>query len=172
MNEIYTILAPDDCDDEGNKLTSDDKALRHEKDDTAHLITNFKRKGTIPQPHLLVKDHKDPDANVDFPTRLVIPATNFTAAFSKLGYMGIKKVLDDHGVNYAKHTIVQSSDLKEKLEACSLTRDNVTLMLLDIVNMYPSIRVKLIKNALKYYAKDLPAEARETIDMCMDIVQF
>eukprot|EP00957_Ditylum_brightwellii_P194965 14853941-Ditylum_brightwellii.AAC.1 len=38
--------------------------------------------------------------------------------------------------------------------------------------MYPSIRVKLIKKALKYYAKDLPAEARETIDLCMDIVQF
>eukprot|EP00957_Ditylum_brightwellii_P146592 11159810-Ditylum_brightwellii.AAC.1 len=38
--------------------------------------------------------------------------------------------------------------------------------------MYPLIQVKLIKKALKYYAKDLPAEARKTIDMCMDIVQF
>eukprot|EP00957_Ditylum_brightwellii_P148433 11300872-Ditylum_brightwellii.AAC.1 len=38
--------------------------------------------------------------------------------------------------------------------------------------MYPSIRVKLIKKALKHYAKDLPAEARETIDLCMDIMQF
>eukprot|EP00957_Ditylum_brightwellii_P146369 11144533-Ditylum_brightwellii.AAC.1 len=75
----------------------------------------------------------------NFPTRLVIPATNFTAAFSKLGYIGIKKVLDNNGVNYAKHTIVQSSDLKEKLEACGLKRDDVTLMSLDIVNMYPSI---------------------------------
>eukprot|EP00957_Ditylum_brightwellii_P048098 3651302-Ditylum_brightwellii.AAC.1 len=45
-------------------------------------------------------------------------------------------------------------------------------MSLDIVNMYPLIRVKLIKKILRYYAKDLPAEARETIDLCMDIVQF
>eukprot|EP00957_Ditylum_brightwellii_P102283 7797420-Ditylum_brightwellii.AAC.1 len=45
-------------------------------------------------------------------------------------------------------------------------------MLLDIVSMYPSIQVKLIKKALKYYAKDLLTEARETIDMCMDIAQF
>eukprot|EP00957_Ditylum_brightwellii_P176524 13443432-Ditylum_brightwellii.AAC.1 len=51
----------------------------------------------IPQPQLLVKDHKDPDIDGNFPTKLVIPATNFTVAFSKLGYMGIKKVLDDHG---------------------------------------------------------------------------
>eukprot|EP00957_Ditylum_brightwellii_P164101 12494864-Ditylum_brightwellii.AAC.1 len=103
---------------------------------------------------------------------LVIPAMNFIAAFSKLGYMGIKKVLGNHGFNYAKHIIVQSSDLKEKLEACGLKRNNVTLMLLDIVNMYPSIRVKLIRKALNHYAKDLPAKARETISLCMDIVQF
>ena len=91
----------------------------------------------IPQPQLLVKDHKAPDANGDFPTRLVIPETNFTAVSLKLGYMSIKKILDDHGVNYAKHTIVQSADLKEKLEACNLKMNNVTLMSLDIVNMYP-----------------------------------
>eukprot|EP00957_Ditylum_brightwellii_P108838 8302520-Ditylum_brightwellii.AAC.1 len=77
----------------------------------------------IPQPQLLVKGHKDPDINGNFPTRLVIPATNFTAAFLKLGYMGIKKVLNDHGVNYAKHTIVQSLNLKEKLEKCGLKRN-------------------------------------------------
>eukprot|EP00957_Ditylum_brightwellii_P095153 7247564-Ditylum_brightwellii.AAC.1 len=38
--------------------------------------------------------------------------------------------------------------------------------------MYPLIRVKLIRKALTHYAKDLPAEPRETIDLCMDIVQF
>eukprot|EP00957_Ditylum_brightwellii_P057457 4356342-Ditylum_brightwellii.AAC.1 len=86
--------------------------------------------------------------------------------------MGIKKVLDDHGVNYSKHTIVQSSDLKEKLEKCGLKRNEVTLMLLDIVNMYPLVRVKLICKALNHYAKNLPATTRETIDLCMDIVQF
>eukprot|EP00957_Ditylum_brightwellii_P205726 15345123-Ditylum_brightwellii.AAC.1 len=77
----------------------------------------------IPQPQILVKDHKDPNANGNFLTRLVIPATNFTASFSKLGYMGIKKVLNEHGVNYYKHTIVQSSDLKEKLESYRLKQE-------------------------------------------------
>eukprot|EP00957_Ditylum_brightwellii_P092527 7046439-Ditylum_brightwellii.AAC.2 len=74
----------------------------------------------IPQPQLLVKDHKDPDEKGNFPTRLVIPATNFTASFSKSGYIGIKKVLIEHGVNYSKHTIVQSSGQKGKLEKCKL----------------------------------------------------
>eukprot|EP00957_Ditylum_brightwellii_P178977 13633821-Ditylum_brightwellii.AAC.1 len=86
--------------------------------------------------------------------------------------MGIKKVLDDHGVDYAKHTIVQSLDLKEKLKKCGLKRDEVTLMSLDIVNMYPSVRVKLIRKALNHYARNLPDAAKETINMCMDIVQF
>eukprot|EP00957_Ditylum_brightwellii_P119819 9142195-Ditylum_brightwellii.AAC.1 len=41
----------------------------------------------ILQPQLLIKDHKDQETNGACPTRLVIPATNFTATFSKVGYM-------------------------------------------------------------------------------------
>eukprot|EP00957_Ditylum_brightwellii_P031508 2389183-Ditylum_brightwellii.AAC.1 len=37
--------------------------------------------------------------------------------------MGIKKVLNERGVNCSKHTIVQSSDLKEKLERCRLKQE-------------------------------------------------
>eukprot|EP00957_Ditylum_brightwellii_P205485 15344097-Ditylum_brightwellii.AAC.1 len=48
----------------------------------------------IPQPQLLIKDHKDRESNGNFPTRLVIPATTFTATFSEVGYMAIKQVLD------------------------------------------------------------------------------
>eukprot|EP00957_Ditylum_brightwellii_P137108 10454105-Ditylum_brightwellii.AAC.1 len=35
----------------------------------------------IPQLQLLVKDHKKPEEDGSFPTRIVIPATNFTATF-------------------------------------------------------------------------------------------
>eukprot|EP00957_Ditylum_brightwellii_P021881 1650088-Ditylum_brightwellii.AAC.1 len=45
-------------------------------------------------------------------------------------------------------------------------------MLLDIASMYPSICVKLIWKALNHYVKDLPATARETTNLCIDIVQF
>eukprot|EP00957_Ditylum_brightwellii_P139060 10599025-Ditylum_brightwellii.AAC.1 len=50
----------------------------------------------IPQPQLFVKDRREPNDGGSFPTRLVIPATNFTVTFSKLGYLGIKRVLDDN----------------------------------------------------------------------------
>eukprot|EP00957_Ditylum_brightwellii_P060355 4582893-Ditylum_brightwellii.AAC.1 len=94
----------------------------------------------IPQPQLLIKDHKELESDGEYPKRLVIPATNFTAALSKVGYMAIQQVLDRNKVNYNRFTIVQSSDLKEKLEGLGLTKDNVMMMSLDIKNMYLSVQ--------------------------------
>eukprot|EP00957_Ditylum_brightwellii_P032814 2487569-Ditylum_brightwellii.AAC.1 len=126
----------------------------------------------IPQPQLLIKDHKKLKSDGNFPTWLVIPTTNFTATFSKIGYMGIKGTLDEHKVNYSKHTIIQASDLKHYLEVLHLTADKVTLMSLDIDNMYPSIRVKLIQKAMDYCTSNLPISARKAAQKCMEIVKF
>ena len=49
----------------------------------------------ILSPNPLIKDHKTINENGEFPTRLVIPATNFTANVSKISYLGIKRCLDD-----------------------------------------------------------------------------
>eukprot|EP00957_Ditylum_brightwellii_P075880 5767104-Ditylum_brightwellii.AAC.1 len=89
-----------------------------------------------------------------------------------MGYMGIKRVLDERRVDYIKHIIIQSLDLKMKLEGLGLRRDEVTMMLLDIINMYPSMRVKLIKKALQHYLHNLPAEAKQRIKLGMMMVQF
>ena len=70
----------------------------------------------ILSPKLLIKDHKTINEKGEFPTRLVIPATNFTVTFSKIGYLGIKRCLDKGKVNYSRNSIVQASDLKETLE--------------------------------------------------------
>ena len=70
----------------------------------------------IPSPKLLIKDHKTINKKGAFPTRLVIPATNFTANFSKIGYLGIKRCLDKGKVNYSRFSTVQASNLKEILE--------------------------------------------------------
>ena len=48
----------------------------------------------IPSPKLLIKDHKKINYKEEFPTRLVIPSENFTATFSKIGYIGMKMLLD------------------------------------------------------------------------------
>ena len=71
---------------------------------------------SIPAPKLLIKDHKTINEKGEFTTRLVIPATNFTTTFSKIGYLGIKRCLDKGKVNYSRFSIVQASDLKERLE--------------------------------------------------------
>ena len=66
----------------------------------------------IPSPKLLIKDHKAINENREFPTRFVIPATNFTTTFSKIGYLEIKICLDKGKVNYSRNSIVQASYLK------------------------------------------------------------
>ena len=76
----------------------------------------------IPYTKLLIKDHKTIKKNGEFPTRLVIPATNFTVTLSKIGYLGIKICLDKGKVNYSRNSIVQASDLKETLEEMGLKK--------------------------------------------------
>eukprot|EP00957_Ditylum_brightwellii_P077623 5899262-Ditylum_brightwellii.AAC.1 len=117
----------------------------------------------ILQSQLLVKDHKEPEEDGSFPTRLVIPATNFTATFSKLGYLGIKQILYDNEVNYSRFTIIQASDIKERLEDLAVQRRDVTMMSLDVENMYPSVRLKLIQKALTYYSHNLSKDDKTTI---------
>jgi hypothetical protein len=52
---------------------------------------------------------------------LVVPATNFTSAFLKLGYIGIKKIMDEAEINYSRKPIVQASHLKTEIESLGQT---------------------------------------------------
>jgi hypothetical protein len=45
----------------------------------------------VPTPKLLIKDHKPMNEKGEYMTRLIVPATNFTVVFPKVGYLGIKK---------------------------------------------------------------------------------
>ena len=69
----------------------------------------------IPSSKILIKDHKTINEKGGFPTRLVIPATNFTTNVSNIGYLGIKRCLDKGKVNYSRNSIIQTSNLKETL---------------------------------------------------------
>ena len=62
---------------------------------------------------LLLKYHKTINKKGELPTRLIIPAMNFTATFLNIGYPGIKRCLDKGKVNYSRDYIVQSPDLKK-----------------------------------------------------------
>lgn len=125
----------------------------------------------LPSPKILIKDHKAADEQGCFPTRLVIPATNFTAGFSKLGYMSIKRLLDQYSVNYTARTIVQASDLKEKLEQYDLSPTNCTITSVDAEAMYPSIKIDLIEKAIKHYTSEMSQDDLETIEGSLSLVK-
>ena len=57
------------------------------------------------------KDHKTPNKAGNYPTGLLIPATNFTQSFAKIGYKAINVVLDANSIQYDRHITVQSSHL-------------------------------------------------------------
>ena len=126
----------------------------------------------IPNPKILVKDHKKPGPDGRLPTRLVVPATNFTAGFPKIGYLGIKNLFKEHDVDYRQRNIVQASDLKTKLENLPINFENSTIVSVDAEAMYPSIKFQLIYDAVLYYANALPPETHRTINLCLGLIYF
>eukprot|EP00957_Ditylum_brightwellii_P206468 15348554-Ditylum_brightwellii.AAC.1 len=132
---------------------------------------NFLKEGiksrAILEPQLLIKDHMNLRDNEHYQTPLVIPAMNFAATFSKIGYLGIRKILDDNNANYVKHTITQASHLKEQLDQLNLQCEQVTIMSLSVVNMYPSIFLLLIKKAMQHYSRNLSRDEKKKIEWCM-----
>ena len=126
----------------------------------------------IPQPKILVKDHKKKNSNGSYPTRLVVPATNFTAGFPKIGYLGIKNLFKKHKVEFGQRNIVQASDLKDKLEKFNINAGNATIVSVDAEAMYPSIKFQLIYDAVQYYAEAMPPETNKAISLCLDLIFF
>ena len=126
----------------------------------------------IPTPKLIIKDHKKPNEEGDFPSRLIVPANNFTSAFPRLGYLGIRRIFDSNKIKYETHTISQASSLKEELEKINLKKKEVTTAKLDIVNMYPSIQFKLVRKAINYFSKSLSKEEKEKIEDCLEMIKF
>jgi hypothetical protein len=87
---------------------------------------------------------------------LVIPATSFTSAFPKLGYLGIKNIFDDAKINYMAKTIIQASHAKDQLERLHINKKNNRVFSLDIESFYPSVTYSLVETATNYFSKNLP----------------
>jgi hypothetical protein len=83
-------------------------------------------------------------------TRLVVPATNFTLAFSKLGYIGIKRMMDEAEVNNSRKTIVQAADLKCQIESLGIRKDRHTVFSLYIQAFYPLVTYGLVERAIAF----------------------
>jgi hypothetical protein len=58
-----------------------------------------------------------------------------TAAFLKVGYLGIKNIFDQNGIDFSESTITQASQVKTTLEKLNITKDRVTIIALDAVSL-------------------------------------
>ena len=126
----------------------------------------------VPSPRLLIKDHKGRRADGHYKTRLLVPATNFTQGFAKIAYKTIKVIFDNNGVKYCTRTITQASHLKSQLEKLSLTSSNATIASLDVENMYPSIKYRLVLSAINSYSERFNEEEMERIDAALEMLKF
>jgi hypothetical protein len=137
-----------------------------------YYIRSTINKCNVPIVSLLVKDHKKKklvhDVGRVHPTRMVTPAKNFTTV---LAQHGVKHILDKHKINYSKKTIIQASDLKEKLEKLQIHRSRNSISLVDCIAMYPSIKFLQIK--LEYFLRDAPEEDKVLLHCCcLEMVKF
>jgi hypothetical protein len=108
----------------------------------------------------------------EYMMRLIVPATNFTVVFPKVGYLGIKNIFDQNGIVYSGSTITQASQLKMTLEKLNITKDRVTIISFDGLRMYPSIKYKFVRKAVKFFARNLNAETQRRIDTCLEMIKF
>ena len=121
----------------------------------------------ILSPKLLIKDQKRINEKGELLTRLVIPATNICATFYKIVYLGIIRLLDKGKVNYSRVYIVQSSDLKERLEVLKIKIDEVTIASVDAINMYLSIKISTIRRVVRLFTRELISAPKKIINLCL-----
>ena len=130
----------------------------------------------IPTPQLHVKDRKDQGKHEFCPVRLVIPATNYTQCFAKIGYKIIQKTFDERGVEYMKYIIKQAKCLKIDLERIGrkedIRMDKDLIVELDIEAMYPSITFELVAEAVRYYTKGFLEEDNMRVKAGLDMLKF
>ena len=108
----------------------------------------------------------------EFPTRFLIPTTTFTATFSEIGYLGIKRCLDKVRVNYSRDFIFRASKMKERLEELGVNRKGITTSSVDAINMYPSINLATIRKAVRYFARKITKDTKKTINLFLELVHF
>jgi hypothetical protein len=133
--------------EEGNELLSTLGNALSEKE--IGFVEEALESTAVPAPKLLIKDHKPMNSKGEYVTRLIVPATNFTAAFPKVGYLGIKNIFGQNGIDYSGSTITQASQLKVTLKKLNIMKDKVTIISFDAVRMYPSIKYKFVKKTVR-----------------------
>jgi hypothetical protein len=104
---------------------------------------------------------------------LIISAHNFTQCLSKLASKSIESTFKRAAVNFERHTLKNSLALKRIFEAKDFRKDDVvTIVSLDIKDMYPQCRFKAVQTAVKHYACRLKPLEKEKVKRCLDILKL
>ena len=69
-------------------------------------------------------------------------------------------------VKYSRVSIVQASNLKERLEELELKIYRFTIASVDAINMHPSIKLSTIKKSVRFFTRKL------TINICLELIRF
>ena len=51
-------------------------------------------------------------------------------------------------------------------------RDEVTIASVDAINMYPSIKLATTRKAVRFFARKLTTETKNTINLCLELIHF
>jgi hypothetical protein len=129
-----------------------DKIEDYCSDGEANFLKSWVKTKKIPSVRLSIKDHKPLQPNGCHPTRLIVSAHNFTQCLSKLASKSIECTFGCADVNFKRHTLKNLLALKQKLEEIDISRGEVTIVSLDIKDMYPQCCFKAVQDAVQYYA--------------------
>ena len=75
-------------------------------------------------------------------------------------------------MDYKKYTINQSSQVKEYWEKLEWKIENVTIVSIDAVSMYPPIKFPWLEKAIQFYTKNLPEHDMTKINLCLRLIGF
>ena len=103
---------------------------------------------------------------------MVVPSKNFTSGFPHVGQRGIKEILDKNKINYSRKTIIKASDLKAKLEGLNINQATHSVISIDAVKMYPSVKFEMIERAVNYFLRNASDEDKKKAKECLEMVKF
>ena len=84
----------------------------------------------------------------------------------------ISRLLDKGKLNYLQVSIIQASDLKERLEEMKVKRDEVTISSVNNINMYLSIKLSKVKQSVRFFAREITTTTNKTINLCLELICF
>ena len=53
-----------------------------------------------------------------------------------------------------------------------IKRYEVTIAPVEAINMYPSIKLATIRKILRFFARKLTSETKNTINLCLELIHF